>query len=118
MIGIGCDLCKVDRMERALEKPRFLLRVFTPLEQKYIAEKGAQTAAGIWAAKEACAKALGSGFAGFSLTEIEVLHAENGKPQIALHGGAEARLQALGGTRAHISISHEMGLALAFCVLE
>lgn len=118
MKGIGCDLCSIERMERCLKNPRFVQRVFTLAEQAEIARRGAATAAGLWAAKEACAKALGSGFVGFGPAQIEVLKDELGAPALRLSGGAQQRMSALRATSARLSISHESGLALAFCVLE
>ena len=63
--GLGCDLCAISRMEKIMADGRFLHRYFTEGERAYIAARarGAQTAAGIFAAKEALVKALGTGFA-------------------------------------------------------
>lgn len=117
MISIGCDIISIERIEQKLSNPRFLKRVFTAREQTYIVA-APQSAAGLWAAKEACAKALGTGFSGFSITDIEILHTKEKKPLAILHGGALERMQALGGQTMHISISHDGGFALAFAVLE
>lgn len=117
MIGIGCDLVEITRVEKAMQNPRFLPRVFTQQEQRHIGQN-AQRAAGIWAAKEACAKALGTGFRGFSLVDVQLGWDELGKPQIALVGGAQQRFDALHANTMHISISHDGGLAMAFAMLE
>lgn len=118
VIGVGLDLCQVERMRRAVETPRFLQRAFTQGERARIAQKGVETAAGLFAAKEAVAKALGSGFDGFFLDKIEIWWDERGCPQCLLHGGARKRLDDLGGGRVLLSITHEAGLAAAVAVVE
>lgn len=118
IIGIGTDLIDVERIERAIQKPRFMERVFTPAERARIQERGAETAAGYFAAKEAVAKALGTGFGGFFMGQIEITNDEKGKPICTLSGGADERLSMLGGGAVHVSISHADGFALAFCVIE
>ena len=115
--GIGVDLCGIGRMEKLAADERFLNRWFTPAEQAYIRSKGvaaAQTLAGIFAAKEAFAKALGTGI-DMPLREIGVDHTETGQPVYALTGTAAERL---GGDRALLSISHEGDMAAAFCVIQ
>lgn len=122
VIGIGVDLCAVSRMERAIAKEHFYLRVFLEGERAYLEEKGrarAQSAAAMFAAKEAVAKALGTGFArGVMPWCIEVMHGEGGAPGIRLHGEAQARLGELGGGRVLLSLSHEGDMAMAFAVIE
>ena len=115
--GIGFDLCEISRMEKQAENKRFLDRFFTEQEADFILSKGknkAQTMAGIFAAKEALAKALGTGIA-FELKEIEVLHSEAGQPYYTLTGEA-ARLS--GNDRFLLSITHDGGMAGAVCVRE
>ena len=94
--GLGCDLVEVARVEDAMKKEGFAQRVFTEQEQLYIQKKGVQTAAGYWAAKEAVSKALGTGFSGFTMQDIEILTDETGAPQAFLTRGAQARLARLG----------------------
>ncbi len=122
MIGIGTDLCSVSRMEKACEKQHFTERIFLDGERAYLDAAGvhrAQSAAAMFAAKEAVAKALGTGFAGgVAPWLIEVTHDKNGAPGIQLHGGAKARLQSLGGGRVHLSLAHEDDTAIAFAVIE
>lgn len=118
ILGLGLDLCDVGRIERALQNPRFLLRVYTPGERALIEARGAQTAAGLFAAKEAAAKALGTGFRGFGFADVEVLRDDLGRPVCRLHGGAQARLLALGGGTLLVSITHSGGFAAATAVLE
>ena len=122
IVGIGCDLCAVSRMERAIERAHFTERVFLPGERAYLDGRGrarAQSAAAMFAAKEAAAKALGTGFAqGVMPWMIEVAHDGQGAPQLLVHGAAQARLEALGGARAHLSLSHEGDMAMAMVILE
>ncbi len=118
ILGIGTDLIDIERIERAIARPRFLERVFTEGERERIAARGADTAAGVFCAKEAVAKALGTGFRGFFTQDMEIGWDGLGRPIVLLHGGAKARLDALGGTAVHISITHAAGFAQAFCVVE
>jgi len=109
--GVGTDIVRIAKVENALG-PRFLQRVYTPREQAYIESKGklsAQTAAGLFAAKEAVMKALGTGLTGVSFTDIEIAHDGQGAPRAAVSGSAGAF---------HVSISHEGDYACAFCVWE
>ncbi|MDL2206090.1 holo-ACP synthase [Eubacteriales bacterium OttesenSCG-928-N13] len=118
VIGVGTDLMDVARMETSIQKEHFLERIFTASERERIAQRGAETAAGFFAAKEAVAKALGTGFSGFSTRHIEIRNDDQGKPLCTLTEGALERFMALGGKRIHISISHADGFAVAFCVME
>ena len=115
--GIGLDLCGIGRMEKLLEDERFLNRYFCESEISYIRSKGknaAQTVAGIYAAKEAVSKALGSGIV-FDLKEIRIVHDEAGAPGCILSGKANE----LGrGDGFLLSITHEGGTAAAVCVRE
>ena len=115
--GLGLDLCEISRMEKLLENDRFLNRYFTEEEASYIRSKGknaAQTAAGIYAAKEALTKALGTGIV-FDLKEIEVIHDDAGKPGYRLKGKAA---ELADGDCCLLSISHDGGIAAAVCVRE
>lgn len=117
--GIGTDLCQIDRIARALENPRFLERLYTPAEQKRLenlcTERMHERAAGMFAAKEAVAKALGTGFTGFGFADIEILADEKGKPVVHLHGSTA---KIMPGAVVHLSISHDGGMAMAFAVIE
>jgi holo-[acyl-carrier protein] synthase len=116
--GLGCDLIQVSRMERTLEREHFAKRVFTPAERAVIAKKGAATAAGLWAAKEAVSKALGTGFTGFTLQDVEILCDDAGAPHAYLHRGAQARLARLGALTVWVSITHERDEAMAVAAVE
>ena len=121
IIGIGVDLCEVSRIEKAMEKPHFTQRMFLEGERAYLEAAGrgrAQSAAAMFAAKEAVAKALHTGFAqGVAPWLIEVTHDEAGAPGVLLHGGARERLEALGGKRVLLSLAHEGNMAIAYAVM-
>ena len=124
ILGIGLDLCETARIGRAIERPRFLQRVFTPAERARIlaasGQRRAEIAAGLFACKEAAAKALGTGFSGFGPADVEFVPDSCGRPVAALHRGAKSRAVALagGGWRMWVTITHEAGLAAATAVLE
>ena len=102
IIGLGSDLCDIRRIETVLARhgDRFLQRVFTPIEraraQRRTPSLHAGTYAKRFAAKEACAKALGTGFShGVFHSDMGVVNLPSGQPTLALTGGAGARLQAI-----------------------
>ncbi len=118
--GVGIDLCEISRMEKLIQDERFLVRFFNTEEQAYIREKGksgAQSMAGIFAAKEALAKALGVGIAA-DIREICVKHDANGAPYYSLSGeyARFAEVRRISGF--FLSITHEAGMAAAVCVAE
>jgi holo-[acyl-carrier protein] synthase len=121
IIGIGLDLCSVTRIRSLLKDERFLLRYFSQDEQGYIQSRGAMaaaSAAACFAAKEALAKALGTGFEGMPPKDICILHDENGAPSYKLEGLALSRALAKGMRSAYLSLSHEQDMAAAVAVLE
>lgn len=123
MKGLGMDLCEINRIEAAMAKnDRFLERWYTQEEQAYILARGktgAQSAAAMFAAKEAFLKAVGLGIGrGIAMTEVAVSHDEMGAPYYALTGAAQQKLQDMGAQRAWLSLSHEAGMAAAVCVIE
>ncbi len=101
ILGLGTDLCDIRRIERALEKhgERFTLRVFSEIERirsERRAHFRAPSYAKRFAAKEACAKALGTGFSrGVFMSDLRVVNLPSGQPTMELHGGALERLHAL-----------------------
>jgi holo-[acyl-carrier protein] synthase len=127
IIGIGADLCNIDRIAETLDRfgERFINRVFTAREQAR-AEKRVERAATYakrFAAKEACAKALGTGMRmGTAWREMGVVNQPSGQPTMELTGGALARLQAITppGHRAviHLTITDDKPFAQAFVVIE
>ena len=127
IIGIGNDICDIRRIRATLERhgERFAKRCFTAVERDRAAQNGdaAATYAKRFAAKEACAKALGLGIDhGIFLRDIGVVTLPSGQPALDLTGGALARLQAITppGHRAHahLGLSDEYPYAQAFVVLE
>ena len=118
--GLGCDLCAISRMEKIMADGRFLHRYFTEGERAYIAARarGAQTAAGIFAAKEALVKALGTGFGALSVRDVEIAHDEHGAPCYVLSERVLLALHQRGAQRAFLSISHDGDYAMATAVLE
>lgn len=122
MIGIGTDMCAVSRMENAIQRQHFYERVFLEGERAYLEKKEnarAQSAAAMFAAKEAVAKALGTGFIrGIMPWTIEVTHEESGKPGVVLHGAAKERFEAIGGEQVFLSLTHEGDTAMAFVLIE
>ena len=124
LLGLGVDLCAIERVGEAIGRPRFLERVFSPAErERLLAASGPrrdELAAGLFAAKEAVAKALGTGFTGFGPWDIEVAPDAAGRPRCRLMNGALARAEALAGDgwSVFVSITHEGGMAAAVAVLE
>jgi len=147
VLAAGTDIVHVTRFARMT--PQFIQRVFTPSERVYLcleklfceneslrenknlhadevstphefSPRVQQSAAGIFAAKEAVAKALGTGFRGFFPNEIEITHDSLGKPRVILHNNAAkiARKIFRKRFRIHISISHTDMDALAFAVIS
>ena len=128
MIGLGSDLCDIRRIEKvmAAHGERFLHRVFTA-EERARAERRTETLrpatyAKRWAAKEACAKALGTGFAhGVFHSDMGVVNLPNGQPTLVLTGGALVRLRALMPAGMHpallVSISDEHPYAFAQVII-
>ena len=118
ILGLGIDLCDIARIERAIKNERFLSRAYTESERAKIAERGPSTAAGYFAAKEAAAKALGTGFRDFMLKDIEITPDALGRPNATLYNGALERMRALGGRGMMVSITHSGGYAAAVVVIE
>ena len=120
IIGVGLDVCSIDRMRRALERhgERFFARICSDLERSDLAGRDPATSlAGRFAAKEAFAKAL-DGAPGVGWHEVKVRRGPTGRPQLELTGKAEALAQQHGATRWHVSITHDGGVAAAVVILE
>ncbi len=116
ILGVGCDIVEIKRIEDALKKDGFLNRCFTAREIEYFEKRkwNVQSVAAGFAAKEAVSKALGTGISGFSMRDIEILHDEKGKPYVVLSGGAADVLSG----RVSVSMSHTDELAMAYAVLD
>ena len=127
IVGIGTDLCDIKRIADSLDRfgDRFAHRCFTELERDR-SDKRIDRAASFakrFAAKEACAKALGTGIRlGVAWRDMGVVNLPSGKPTMALTGGAARRLAALTppGHEAviHLAITDEHPMAQAFVVIE
>ena len=120
MLRTGVDLIEIERVRLVVDQQgeRFLRRVFTAGELAVCAGR-VESLAARFAAKEAVAKALGTGIwrQGVQWTDIEILRdAESGAPQLRLHGAAEARSATLGVAEWSISLSHDQERAIAFVV--
>ena len=127
IIGFGADLCDIRRIADALERhgERFPRRLFTPAEREYCDAKTARAAsyAKRFAAKEACAKALGVGIShGVGWLDMGVVNLPSGMPTLELTGGAEARLRQItpqGTTaRVHLTLTDEEPYAQAMVLIE
>mgnify|MGYP003301254262 CR=1 FL=1 len=119
--GVGVDICSIEKIKRIQNKDSFLKKYFSDTEYKYIKEKGKkedQTIAGLFAAKEALVKVLGTGFENFELTAIEVLHDIYGKPYYNFMGWAKEAIESRLITHIFLSISHDEGIAVAYAVAE
>jgi holo-[acyl-carrier protein] synthase len=127
ILGIGNDLIDIRRVEHSIEKfgSRFLERVFTDVERAKSDKRAVRAAsyAKRFAAKEACAKALGTGLNhGVYWRDMGVVNLPGGKPTMQLTGGALARLQAItpAGMVAQIdlTITDDFPLAQAFVIIS
>jgi holo-[acyl-carrier protein] synthase len=127
IIGIGSDLIDIRRIEKTIERygDRFLDRVFTDTE-RLKSERRTNRAASYakrFAAKEACAKALGTGFSyGVFWRDMGVINLPSGQPTIKLTGGAAERLQSLVPEnhvgQIHLTITDDFPLAQAFVLIS
>ena len=123
IIGSGIDMVEIERIQHSMDRygSRFLNRVFTAGEQAYCLRKrnAAESFAARFAAKEAGAKALGTGMShGVYWLEIEVVREPSGRPTLHFHGRAAEIAARLGCARAALSVTHTAELATASVVLE
>jgi len=127
ILGIGSDIVDVRRIEQTIARhgERFLARIFTEVERATAERRArrAETYAKRFAAKEACAKALGTGFrAGVFFRDMGVVNLASGRPTMALTGGALARLAAITpkgyAPRIDVTITDEGPMAQAFVLIS
>ena len=131
IVGIGCDLANINRFEKALAKfgGRFVNRAFSEREKAELARRErlspkehACAVAKRFAAKEACTKALGTGFRdGIFMRDIEIVHQPSGKPELYLQNGARRRLEEICGGAAfkiHVTMTDDYPWAQAFVIIE
>lgn len=122
MIGVGTDILKIERVDDVMARlgEKFMQRILTEQEQaEYRASKqGNRLLAKRFAAKEAVAKALGTGIGrGVSWQDIQIEHDDNGAPLVSLSGGARRVAVARGGQRVALSLADEVDYVVAFAIL-
>ncbi|MBX3229383.1 MAG: holo-ACP synthase [Labilithrix sp.] len=120
IVGLGIDVCSIDRMRKALERhgDRFFARICTEEERADLAGRDVATSlAGRFAVKEAFAKAL-DGARGVGWHEVQVRRAPSGRPTLELSGNAVTKMKEFGAESWHVSITHDAGVAVAVVVLE
>ena len=114
IVGVGVDVCDVARFESSLRRsPELRQRLFTEGERS----QPPHSLAARFAAKEALVKALGAP-TGLGWHDAEVVSQPSGRPVLVLRGSVLAVADSLGVSRAHLSLSHDAGIATAFVVLE
>lgn len=123
VLGVGTDLIEIERVHESIERfgDRFLQRIFTPGEIEYCRRRkqAAESYAARFAAKEAGAKALGTGMSrGVGWQEIEVRRRPGEKPTLHWSGRAAERARALGIERVELSLTHSKSIAMAVVVVE
>lgn len=123
ILGLGIDICRIERVERFLERygERFTRRCFTPHEiaqcARYI--HAAERYAGCIAAKEAASKALGTGWRrGVHWKNFEVAHEPSGKPTLRIYGRAAELASQMGVKNVVVSLTHDAGVAAATVIFE
>ncbi len=120
MFSIGVDIVQVKRIEKLMEKrtEQFYGKIFTEKEILYIYERSSnpKTVAGLFSAKEAIVKALGTGIGRISWLDIEIIHDDYGKPLVNKSDKLNTILLERGKKSIDISISHEEDYAIAFAI--
>ena len=117
IIGIGNDLIEIERFEKYRDNRHFLEKCFTETEIEQAGGRMARLAAD-FSVKESVAKVFGTGIVGFSLTDIEVLRDEAGKPYVKLYNQANVIARKLGIRKMHVSISDTAALVMTMAVGE
>lgn len=121
ILGIGVDRIKIARIKQSVVRfdAKFIQRVYSDREYKLAQQRGTfRRLAMFFAAKEAVAKAMGTGFIGFAMKDVEVVYLSSGKPEIRLHGAAQHQADALHITNIHLSLTDDDGVAMAFAIAE
>ena len=120
VLGIGTDIVRVNRIDKAIKRTgNFIDKAFTEREICYLKKRklSPETVAGFFAAKESVSKALGTGFRGFGLRDIEVYTNELGKPEVVLSQNI-INILGVDNVKIHLSISHTDENAIAFAIIE
>ncbi len=119
MIRCGIDLLRTSRLAEVNPaiRARFVKRVFTEVEIAQARDDN-ETLSGLFSAKEAVSKALGTGIGKVAWQDIEIVHAQNGEPKVVLHGFAADVAKLKGLDEWSVSITHEGGMAAAVAVAQ
>ncbi|ASC03241.1 holo-ACP synthase [Fusobacterium polymorphum] len=120
IVGIGNDIIEIERIEKAISKEGFKNKIYTQRELKNIEKRGnrTETYAGIFSAKEAISKAIGTGVREFSLTDLEILNDDLGKPYVVVSEKLDKILKTKKEDyQIEISISHSRKYATAMAII-
>lgn len=120
ILGTGIDIIEISRIKSAITRQSFIHRVFTSSEQEYCESRGLQKAssyAARFAGKEAVMKGFGTGLAGGTLQDIEIVLDNKGCPYVKLTGQFAALAKNMGVTKIHISLTHAREYAAAQAIL-
>ena len=120
IVGIGNDIIEIERIEKAISKESFKNKVYTQRELENIEKRGdrVETYAGIFSAKEAISKAIGTGVREFSLTDLEILNDDLGKPYVVVSERLDKIIKSKKENyQIEISISHSKKYAIAMAII-
>ena len=120
IVGIGNDIIEIERIEKAISKEGFKDKIYTQRELENIKKRGnrAETYAGVFSAKEAISKAIGTGVREFSLTDLEILNDDLGKPYVAVSEKLDKIIKSKKEDyQIEISISHSKKYATAVAIV-
>ena len=120
IVGIGNDIIEIERIEKSISKEGFKNKIYTQRELKNIEKRGnrTETYAGIFSAKEAISKAIGTGVREFSLTDLEILNDDLGKPYVVVSEKLDKILKTKKEDyQIEISISHSRKYATAMAII-
>ena len=120
IVGIGNDIIEIERIEKAISKEGFKNKIYTQRELENIEKRGnrTETYAGIFSAKEAISKAIGTGVREFSLTDLEILNDDLGKPYVVVSEKLDKIIKSKKEDyQIEISISHSKKYAIAIAII-
>ncbi len=120
IVGHGIDITEIYRIRKNINNERFLKKIYTDKEREYLESRkyNSETAAGMFAAKEAVSKCLGTGFLKFGPSDIEIVKDNYGKPSVVVLNNALLRAREISINNFYLSISHTKEYAVASCVAE
>ena len=120
IVGIGNDIIEIERIEKAISKEGFKDKIYTQRELENIKKRGnrAETYAGVFSAKEAISKAIGTGVRECSLTDLEILNDDLGKPYVVVSEKLDKIIKSKKEDyQIEISISHSKKYAIAMAII-